>query len=96
MKELIWSVSAETDLYEIADHYAQFDPSLPDLILRRIADAPLILLDNPWIGPPAGHYELRKWLVRKTPFLLLYRVAGESVEVVRVVHSASDWQELLT
>ena len=92
---LSWAEQAETDLYEIADHYSQFYPDLPDDLLERIYEAPLILLDRPWIGPPVGFLGLRKWLVRRTPFLLLYRVRDGEVEIARVLHGAADWKSLL-
>lgn len=92
---LDWSASAEADLYEIADYYAQFDPDLPDVMLTRIEEAPLVLLDHPRLGPPVGSYDLHKWPARRTPFILLYRIVGETIEVARVVHAATDWRSLI-
>jgi toxin ParE1/3/4 len=60
--------------------------------LNRIFEGPLVLLDYPQLGQPAGLLELRKWAVRRTPFILLYRVLGTDLEVARVVHAASDWE----
>jgi toxin ParE1/3/4 len=89
---LVWALQAEADLYEIADHYAAISPDLADEILNRIFEGPLVLLDYPQLGQPAGLLELRKWAVRRTPFILLYRVLGTDLEVARVVHAASDWE----
>ena len=88
--KLIWANSAEADLYSIADYCAQHDPDLPDEMLGRIIAAPLILLDQPRLGVPV-ELDLRKWAVRHTPFILLYRTDGTSVEVARVIHTASNW-----
>ena len=88
--KLIWADSAEADLYSIADYYAQRDADLPDEILGRIIAAPLILLDQPRLGTLV-ELDLRKWAVRHTPFVLLYRTEDASVEVARVIHTASNW-----
>jgi toxin ParE1/3/4 len=88
--KLIWADSAEADLYSIAGYYAQHDPDLPDEILGRIIAAPLALLDQPRLGALV-ELGLRKWAVRHTPFILLYRIDVASVEVARVVHANSNW-----
>ena len=89
---LIWAEKAVADLQDIADHYAQFDPDLPDELLERIYAAPLILLERPRIGAPIGSYDLRKWLVSGSPFLLLYRIGDDRIEIARVLHGATDWK----
>jgi plasmid stabilization system protein ParE len=89
---LVWAEQAETDLYEIADHYASISPGLDDELLARIFGAPLVLLDYPLLGESIGMLDLHKWAVRRTPFILLYRVTATNIEVARVVHAASDWE----
>ena len=89
MSRLIWSRLARHDLYTIA-----FDEMLwdADRLIDRIEKAPLVLLDFPELGPVAGSDGLRKWHVRRTPFLLLYKIRRSSVEISRVVYAASDWK----
>ena len=88
MSRLIWSRLARQDLYAIAFDELLWDA---DQLIDRIEKAPLILLDFPELGPVAGPDGLRKWHVRHTPFLLLYKDLGSSVEISRVVHASSDW-----
>jgi plasmid stabilization system protein ParE len=89
-----WALSARDDLFQIADHYDEISVELTDHIMAVIEGAPLILLDHPFAGPPLKNVPLRKWLVRETPFLLLYRVARDRIEIARVLHTASDWRSL--
>ena len=93
MRALIWALQAEADLYDIADTYSQVAPALDQELLDRIFDAPLILRDYPFLGEEVGAFALRKWLVRRTPFILLYRVTDDFIEIARVVPAASDWRD---
>lgn len=89
MRRLLWGISARRDLYTIARRYGEIDPDLPLILLERIETAPLILLDNPGLGSPfAG--KLRKWPVKRTPFVLLYRAAGGDIQIRRVLDARSD------
>ncbi len=89
MKQLIWSRLARQDLYHIA-----FDEMLldADLLISRIEKAPLILLDFPELGEQIWPVGRRKWRIKGTPFLLLYRVRTEAIEISRVRHVREDWQ----
>ncbi len=95
MRRIEWSEQASLDIEDVADFYSDIDPSLPDTMIRRITEAARPLLDNPRLGPKAGESGLRKWNARRTSFLLLYTVRGDTIYVARVVHAASDWQSFL-
>jgi plasmid stabilization system protein ParE len=60
-------------------------------MLMRIEHAPAALLDYPDIGSLTPWRGLRKWQVRRTPFLLFYVNTPERLEIRRVVHERSDW-----
>ena len=90
--QLRWALRARRDLFDIADHYAEIDSDIADQMLLRIETAPLLLTEHPFAGPPVDDSALRKWAVRKTPYLLFYRVTRTAVEIARVVHAASDWR----
>jgi toxin ParE1/3/4 len=88
---LDWAETTEEDLNRIIAHYHEIAPSLAMDLIERIAAAPRPLLDFPFIGPETEIDGLRKWLVAKTPFLLLYNVEPDRVVVVRVVDTRSNW-----
>lgn len=94
MRRLIWSHSARRDLYQIAADYGEIDPALPLILLERVEEAPLALLDYPGLGSLTPERGLRKWPVRKTPFLLFYACVRDVVEIRRVRHAASDWRTI--
>lgn len=95
MRRLIWSGPAHRDLYQLAADYGKIDPDLPTLLLERIEEAPLPLLDFPALGSLIGRKGIRKWPIRKTPFVLFYAIRSEVVEIRRVIAVASDWKDWL-
>ncbi|MBV8686303.1 MAG: type II toxin-antitoxin system RelE/ParE family toxin [Alphaproteobacteria bacterium] len=90
--DLRWALRAREDIIDIAEFYEPVAAGLADSLLDKIAEAPLILLDHPNLGTPAGRGRYRKWTVRGTPFVLIYRVRGSYIEIARVRHAASDWR----
>ncbi len=92
MNQLIWSRPARQDLYRIA-----FDEMLWDVevLVERIEKAPLLLTEFPELGEMIGSTGRRKWRVKGTPFLLIYKSRKGTVEISRVVHAASDWQGVI-
>ena len=90
-----WSEQATFDLEEIADHYGALDPSLPEKLITRIYDAALPLIEYPRLGESVGYSNRRKWLAKKTPFLLIYEIRGDVILIVRAAHGMSDWKNFV-
>lgn len=92
LTRIIWSRPARNDIFEIAAYYDEMDADLAEAIVDRIGAASLPLLGHPRLGTPIKNAGIRKWLVRDTPYLPLYAVRGNEIEIRRVRHAASDWQ----
>lgn len=90
MSRILWSDTAKADLQGVADYFSQFDPDLPYRLIQRIERTSLILLDHPRLGTRTRRQNVRRWPVRKTPFVLFYRVLGTDIEVVHVSHNRMD------
>ena len=88
---VIWSRPARDDVFAIATYYDGIDPALAESIIDQIEGAAAPLLANPKIGRVIAKAGVRKWTVRHTPFLLLYTVRGNEIEIRRVRHGAADW-----
>jgi addiction module RelE/StbE family toxin len=91
LRRLRWARAATDDLVAIADHYDGISHELRQRILSQVIAAPRLLRERPLIGPSAGLHGLRKWPVKHTPFVLLYRVTSDQIEIARVVHAAQNW-----
>lgn len=95
MIEVRWSLGAQDDLADIASYYDEIDPDLTDRMLARIVAAPDPLRRHPEAGPEIEMLALRKWRIKRTPYLLIYRLVEGRIEIARVIHSARDWPRLL-
>ncbi len=91
---IIWSDQAKSDLNEFIDHYALVDLAFAETVSTKALAAADILALHPHAGQKIRHSVMRKWPVAKTPLLLIYEVQGRSVQIVRLVHNRSDWQDL--
>jgi plasmid stabilization system protein ParE len=55
-------------------------------------DAAKRLCDKPDIGRQGHVQGTREWPVSQTPYLIVYRVKNDAVEILRVWHGRRNWQ----
>ncbi|MEC9357039.1 MAG: type II toxin-antitoxin system RelE/ParE family toxin [Pseudomonadota bacterium] len=89
---LEWTRLALQDFNEAQDYIAQDNPLAAQAVAQRIADAARRLLEDPEIGRTGQVAGTRECLVTRTSHLLVYRVNGDVIEILRVWHSRQDWQ----
>lgn len=92
MLRLRWTIKALIDFDEAQAYIAHENPRAAQVIARRIYQAAERLREHPDIGTPARIQEARTWSVRHTPYLIVYRVRVDVVEIVRLWHGRRDWQ----
>jgi len=87
-----WTEAAAGDLESIA---AWIGPEDSDAAARQVllvVDAVEELLPvHPAIGRAGRLTGTRELVVPKTPFIVAYRVRGDAVQVLRVLHEAMEW-----
>ena len=86
-----WTRPAQADLARIDDHHRERDVAYADRVGRQAIGAGRFLAQHPASGSPIDH-ELRKWRVRGTRYLLVYRLVPGGVEVLRVRHERENWR----
>lgn len=59
-------------------------------MVQRIVTTGNALETFPERGRPTGVVGVRELIIGNTPYLLVYRVAGKAVEILRVWHEARD------
>jgi toxin ParE1/3/4 len=86
MAEVIWTPGAARDLDLIYDYISQFDPVAATRILNELIDAGdgLDVFPNRGRMGPRHHRELPS----VPPFVIRYRVTGDTVFIVSVRHGA--------
>ena len=85
-----WTARARDDLAKIDAYWWSIDEDLAETLLSRIEAAANILRERPRIGRLVDE-SVRKWGIRGTPYLLLYRDRSDRIEVLRVHHASQDW-----
>lgn len=91
MMQLIWSPRAQLDLALIDGELFLEDPDFADRVALAAVYSARFLLEWPYAGSTVGGDGRRKWPVKKTPYILVYKVMDESVHILRVYHERQDW-----
>lgn len=90
-----WTESTSEGLDCIAD--CLLGESLPfDAVedyVKRIYNAPEYLTTLPGAGQPGKVPNTREWLVKDTPYALIYRVLPDRVQILRVMHRSRRFPE---
>jgi toxin ParE1/3/4 len=86
---------AKRDIVEISDYYTEIFPDLADRFADEIDSSFKQLRDRPEIGSPRFSYllpdhSLRIWQFDRFPFLVLYRLQNDLVDLLRVLHERRD------
>lgn len=93
MNQLIWTDSAKSGLAEILDPFVQDRPDFISSALVQIDRLERLLIASPGIGAPIDEIGQRKLRVGRAPIILLYRVDGSTISIIRVHHGSQDWRK---
>ena len=87
-----WTVPAADDLTNInhylQKHYRQFAESTVRAIYEHVRS----LKTMPNRGRPGHRSDTRELVLSPLPYIVVYRVKGETVEILHVYHGAQDWR----
>lgn len=86
-----WTRRAQADLDKADRYHRQIDPVYSYRIGLAAIAASNFLTEFPRAGAPFGRAS-RKWRVRATDYLLIYRVRGGRVEILRMRHAHENWR----
>ena len=89
------SPEAEADLAAISDYIAVDDPNAARRMLGWLEERFVMLSEFPAMGVARDEIRSGLRLLPVGNYLVLYRQAADGVEVVRVIHGARQWQDLL-
>lgn len=86
-----WVRLALDDLDEAAEFISQDNPESARRVLKRIWDAVQMLADHPRAGRPGRVVGTRELVIAGTPFIIPYRVAENTIQILRVLHGKRKW-----
>ncbi len=83
-----WLQKALRNLDAEASYIAADDEATGTLVVTRVLAAVDTLADQPSLGRPGRVPGTRELVVRKTRYIIPYRIRGETVEILRVLHAS--------
>ncbi len=91
---LIWSPEAIADLVALRAYIEQDDPVAAQRVsLHIIHNVETLLPNSPEMGRPGRVPGTRELVIPRTPFVVPYRLVGNTIQLLRVYHSARQWPE---
>jgi toxin ParE1/3/4 len=86
-----WLPQAQRNRLEQLDYIAQDNPLAAIGQDERIERQINMLLAHPKMGRPGRVTCTRELVISGTPFVVIYRLQKQSIEVLRLLHSAQQW-----
>lgn len=88
---LVWLKRAINDRDAQLDYIAQDNPLAAVSQGDRIDAQVDILLQHPQMGRPGRKAGTRELVISYTPFIVVYRIKGQRIELLRLLHGAQKW-----
>jgi toxin ParE1/3/4 len=92
---IVWTEPALLDLTAARANIARDSSPVADRQIGRVLAAASILLQFPEIGRPGRRPGTRELVVSRTPYAAAYRLRGDMIEILRVLHARQRWPDAL-
>jgi addiction module RelE/StbE family toxin len=89
--QIRWSSAAAEDLSRIFEYIRPDNPSAAERVVRTIYDTAGSLESFPYRGRVGRVDGTRELVLPSLPFVVVYRVLEDAVEVAKVIHGAQRW-----
>jgi toxin ParE1/3/4 len=86
-----WTTPAANDLYNIVRHIQQDDPAVAAEVAETLYDGCGSLSNFPYRGRKGRIDGSRELVFPGLPYIVVYRIEDEVVELLRIYHGAQDW-----
>ena len=87
----IWTAPADYDADWIWTHIASDNIDAADRTIARLQDAASRLTVHPLLGRNGKERGTRELVVSRTPYILIYGVNADRLEILRVLHGKQHW-----
>ena len=86
-----WLPLASTNRFEQLDYIAEDNPLAAITQDEQIEHQVDMLMQQPQMGRPGRKKGTRELVISRTPFIVVYRVKGTRIEVIRLLHSSQQY-----
>lgn len=80
-------------LEDIRERIAADNPEAAMRVIERIRAAVRRLAASPALGRPGRVADTRELVIPGTPYIVPYRVKGEALQIITILHSAQRWPD---
>ncbi len=87
-----WTVPAADDLESIKNYLVEHYPHFAEPTVRTIYQRIRSLKTTPNLGRPGHRSGTRELPLTPLPYVVVYSVSAEAVEILHVHHGAQDWR----
>lgn len=87
-----WSLPAAEDLEAVKRYLERHYPHFAEPTVRRIYEEARSLKKWPNRGRPGRRHGTRELVLTPLPYIVVYRVKPEAVEILHIHHGAQDWR----
>ncbi|NVO00703.1 MAG: type II toxin-antitoxin system RelE/ParE family toxin [Geobacteraceae bacterium] len=88
-----WLRRALLDLDAAETFIAQDDPDAAAGVVLKVVRAVSLLKEQPGIGRSGRLPDTKELVIPNTPYIVPYRVKGDTVQILRVYHTARKWPD---
>ena len=85
-----FTTSARDDIQSIHSHIATENPAIAVRVVHEIKRATDRLADFPLSGRLGAVEATRELVIPRLPYIAVYRLAADAIEVIAVFHAAQD------
>ena len=82
-------------LEDIRERIVADNPTAASRVIERIRAAVMRLAASPALGRPGRVADTRELVIPRTPYIVPYRVKGDVVQIITILHSAQRWPDRL-
>lgn len=91
---VIWSPEAIADLAALRAYIASDDLAAAQRVaLHIIRSVETFLPNSPEMGRPGRIPGTRELVITRTPYIVPYRLVGNTIQVLRVFHNSRRWPD---
>jgi len=86
-----WVSIALSDFEDAVEYISQFNKNAAQRIAKKIWCSVQNLKENPYMGRYGRVNGTRELVVVDTQYIIPYRIKGNKIEILRVLHGARKW-----
>ena len=87
-----WTETASNQIENVFEHIASDNIDAAVRIVERILAATERAAQLPFSARAGKHSGTRELIVSGTPYIVIYRIREEGIQILRVVHGAQNWK----